>query len=319
MSGLTAAGRELLGTRGLPSQRGADLATAATFSASESSPVRRAAPGTVDPTRIYLEAIGKTRLLTADEEVALATRVERNDMSAKRRLTEANLRLVVSIAKRYMGRGIPLLDLIQEGNLGLIRAVEKFDYRRGTKFSTYATWWIRQAITRGIADQGRTMRIPVHMSDKMSSVSRVHRRLAVELGREPTLAEIAAETGFTVGKIDEISRIGAQPMSLETPVGDEGNSQLGDFIEDTTTVVPEHAVGEVLRNEQLARLLESLTKRERTVLELRFGLNGTRPCTLDEVGRRYGLTRERIRQIENTTLDKLRARRGALSLHECLD
>ena len=193
MSGLTAAGRELLGTRGLPSQRGADLATAATFSASESSPVRRAAPGTVDPTRIYLEAIGKTRLLTADEEVALATRVERNDMSAKRRLTEANLRLVVSIAKRYMGRGIPLLDLIQEGNLGLIRAVEKFDYRRGTKFSTYATWWIRQAITRGIADQGRTMRIPVHMSDKMSSVSRVHRRLAVELGREPTLAEIAAE------------------------------------------------------------------------------------------------------------------------------
>jgi RNA polymerase primary sigma factor len=319
VSGLTATGRELLGTHGLPLRLEPEPAMEKTPGASEAAPTHQTATATVDPVRVYLKAIGTTRLLTAEEEVVLAERIEQRDMAAKRRLTEANLRLVVSIAKHYMGRGIPFLDLIQEGNLGLIRAVEKFDYRRGTKFSTYATWWIRQAISRGIADQGRTMRLPVHMSDKMSSVSRVRRRLAIELGREPTVAEIAAETGFTVDKVDEIDRVGAQPMSLETPVGDEGNSQLGDFIEDRTAVGPEEAVDEVLRGQQLAQLLQSLPQRERTVLELRFGLKGTRPCTLDEVGQRYGLTRERIRQIENKTLDELRTRRDSLGLRECFD
>ena len=319
MSSLTAAGRELVGTRSLPVRLEPDPATAATDGEPDRAPIRSTAAATVDAMRVYLQAIGATRLLTAEEEVALAMRIERRDMAAKRRLTEANLRLVVSIAKHYRGRGIPLLDLIQEGNLGLIRATEKFDYRRGIKFSTYATWWIRQAITRGIADQGRTMRIPVHMNDKMHSVSRVRLQLALELGREPTVAEIAAETGFTAGKVNEIAKIDAQPMSLDTPVGDEGNSQLGDFIEDTNAVPPLEAVSQVLRDEQLVRLLDSLTQRERMVIELRFGLRGAHPYTLDEIGQKYGLTRERIRQIENKTLDKLRHCRGAPGLHECLD
>jgi RNA polymerase primary sigma factor len=316
VSVLTAVGRNLLGSRGGPVRLEAEHESRATTDEPDAKPHAAAA---VDPMRAYLGAIGTTRLLSAEEEVALAKRIELRDMAARRRMTEANLRLVVSIAKRYTGRGIPLLDLIQEGNLGLIHAVEKFDYRRGTKFSTYATWWIRQAITRGIADQGRTMRLPVHMHDKMTTVSRVRRRLALELGREASAVEIAAETGFTVGKVDEITKVATQTVSLETPVGDEGNAQLGDFIEDTTTTPPEEAVGEVLRNEQLARLLDCLTRRERTVIELRFGLKGVPPCTLDEVGEKYGLTRERIRQIEKMTLDKLRSCHNAPGLLECLD
>jgi RNA polymerase primary sigma factor len=272
-----------------------------------------------DAVRPYLDAIATVTLLTADEEVALAKRIERRDMVAKRRLIEANLRLVVSIARHYAGRGMSFLDLIQECNLGLIRAVEKFDHRRGNKFSTYATWWIRQAITRGIADQGRSIRIPVHMTDKMSSVSRVQRQLALELGREPTVDEIAAETGFAPRKVHQILKVSQQPLSLETPIGDENNSQLADFIEDRQAASPLEATCQVMRNEQLTALLGSLTGRERAVIELRFGLAGERPRTLDEVGQRFGLTRERIRQIEKKTLAKLASYRDARPLRECLD
>ena len=274
---------------------------------------------TNDPVRMYLKEIGKVPLLTAEEEVSLAKRVERRDMEAKRRLIESNLRLVVSIAKRYVGRGMLFLDLIQEGNLGLIRAVEKFDYRKGFKFSTYATWWIRQAITRAIADQARTIRIPVHMVETINRLVRVQRQLLQDIGREPTPEEIAAEMGTTPAKVRDILKISQEPVSLETPIGEEEDSQLGDFIEDEDAAMPVEAVSDIMQNEELDRVLGTLTHRERKVIELRFGLKGEHPRTLEEVGQRFGVTRERIRQIEAKTLAKLKAYRDAQRLRDFLD
>jgi RNA polymerase primary sigma factor len=245
-----------------------------------------------DPVRMYFREMGKVPLLTGEQEVSLARRIERGDMNAKSKLIEANLRLVVSIAKRHVGRGMPLLDLIQEGNLGLIRAVEKFDYRRGFKFSTYATWWIRQAITRALADQARTIRIPVHMVETINKLIRVQRQLLQDTGREPTAEEIAAEMGTTADKVREIRKISQEPTSLHMPVGDEGDAQLGDFIEDKDSVSPADEVGEIAQQEELAGVLELLTQRERQVLELRFGLKGEHPRTLEEVGQKFGVTRE---------------------------
>jgi RNA polymerase primary sigma factor len=259
-----------------------------------------------DPVRMYLGEIGRTPLLTAAQEVSLAKRIERHDMDAKRLMVEANLRLVVSIAKRYMWSNLSLLDLVQEGNLGLMRAVEKFDYRKGYKFSTYATWWIRQAIGRATANQSRTIRIPVHVNDTINRLIRVQRGLERELGREPTAAEIAAEMEITAGRVREILKISQEPVSLERPIGEEGDSQLGDFIADDDATEPLEAVGEVLRVEELDRVLGTLTDRERQVLELRFGLRGQSPRTLEEIGERFALTRERIRQIEVKGLAKLR-------------
>jgi RNA polymerase primary sigma factor len=274
---------------------------------------------TSDPVRLYLKQIGRAPLLTADQEVSLARRIERRDLAAKRQLIEANLRLVVATAKRYLGRGLPLLDLIQEGNLGLIRAVEKFDYRRGFKFSTYATWWIRQAVSRAVADQARTIRIPVHMVDKMSSVWRTQRYLTLELGREPTPEEIATEMETTAQQIREIIKMSQEPVSLEKPVGQEQDAQLGDFIEDRDAVAPLEAVTEILQEEELGQILATLTSRERRIMELRFGLGGEQPGTLGEVGQVFGLTRERIRQIEAKTLAKLASYREAARLREFLD
>ncbi len=267
-----------------------------------------------DSVRLYFGEMGKVPLLTAVQEVSLAKRIERNDMEAKRQLIEANLRLVVSIAKRHMGRGMPLLDLIQEGNLGLIRAVEKFDYRKGFKFSTYATWWIRQAITRALADQARTIRIPVHMVETINKLIRVQRQLLQDIGREPTPEEIAAEMGTTPNKVREILKISQEPTSLHTPVGDEGDSLLGDFIEDKDATSPAEEVGELVQHEQLGLVLDLLTRRERRIIELRFGLKGEQPRTLEEVGQRFGVTRERIRQIEAKTLAKLKSYRAAQGL-----
>jgi RNA polymerase primary sigma factor len=269
---------------------------------------------TSDPVRAYLTEIGKVPLLTAAEEVSLAKRIERKDMAAKRKLIEANLRLVVSIAKRYVGRGMLFLDLIQEGNLGLMRAVEKFDYRRGFKFSTYATWWIRQAITRAIANQARTIRVPAHMVEQIGRLLRVQRQLISETGREPTPEEIAAEMATTPANVREIMRISQDPVSLEAPIGEEKDSQLGDFIEDEAAVAPVEAVGAVLQKEALGSVLSALTYRERKIMELRFGLGDGRPRTLQEVGGRFGVTRERIRQIEAKTLTKLRSNRDSLPL-----
>jgi RNA polymerase primary sigma factor len=274
---------------------------------------------TNDPVRMYLKEIGKVPLLSADQEVALAKRIERKDMAAKRKLIESNLRLVVSIAKRYVGRGMLFLDLIQEGNLGLIRAVEKFDYRKGYKFSTYATWWIRQAITRAIADQARTIRIPVHMVETINRLIRVQRQLLQDIGREPTPEEIAAEMGITPQKVRDILKISQEPVSLETPVGEEDDSQLGDFIEDQDAAVPVEAVSEIMQKEALGHVLGTLTHRERKVIELRFGLKGEHPKTLEEVGQKFGVTRERIRQIEAKTLAKLKAYREAQRLRDFLD
>ncbi len=274
---------------------------------------------TNDPVRMYLKEIGKVPLLTAVEEVALAKRIERHDMEAKRKLIEANLRLVVSIAKRHVGRGVSFLDLIQEGNLGLIRAVEKFDYRKGYKFSTYATWWIRQVITRAIADQARTIRIPVHMVDATNRFIRVQRQLLQDIGREPTREEIAAEMGTTPQKVREILKISQEPVSLATPIGEEGDSQLGDFIEDKHAVKPVEAVTEIMQEEKLNQVLSTLTHRERKVIELRFGLKGEHPRMLEEVGQKFGLTRERIRQIEAQTLAKLKAYRDSQRLRDFLD
>jgi RNA polymerase primary sigma factor len=272
-----------------------------------------------DPVRMYLREIGKVPLLTAEQEVSLAKRIERGDMEAKNQLIQANLRLVVSIARRYANRGLTLLDLIQEGNLGLIRAVEKFDYRRGFKFSTYATWWIRQAVSRALADQARTIRIPVHMVETINKLIRVQRQLLQDLGREPTPEEIATDMGLTPDKVREIQKISQEPVSLENPVGDEGDSQLGDFIEDDQAVAPSDAVGELMQGEDLSRVLELLTSRERRVLEMRYGLTDGRPHTLEEVGVQFGVTRERIRQIEAKTLAKLRAYREARSLRDFVE
>ncbi|MDX8364200.1 RNA polymerase sigma factor RpoD [Cytobacillus sp. Hm23] len=259
-----------------------------------------------DPVRMYLKEIGRVDLLSAKDEISLAKRIEQGDEEAKRRLAEANLRLVVSIAKRYVGRGMLFLDLIQEGNMGLIKAVEKFDYEKGYKFSTYATWWIRQAITRAIADQARTIRIPVHMVETINKLIRVQRQLLQDLGREPTPEEIAEDMDLTPDKVREIQKIAQEPVSLETPIGEEDDSHLGDFIEDQDATSPsEHAAYELLK-EQLEDVLDTLTDREENVLRLRFGLDDGRTRTLEEVGKVFGVTRERIRQIEAKALRKLR-------------
>lgn len=272
-----------------------------------------------DPVRMYLKEIGKVPLLSADEEIDLAKRMERGDSDAKRRLAEANLRLVVSIAKRYVGRGMLFLDLIQEGNLGLIKAVEKFDYRKGYKFSTYATWWIRQAITRAIADQARTIRIPVHMVETINKLIRVSRQLLQELGREPSPEEIAKEMGMSEDKVREIMKISQEPVSLETPIGEEEDSHLGDFIPDDDAPAPAEAAAFTLLKEQLIDVLDTLTPREEKVLRLRFGLDDGRARTLEEVGKEFNVTRERIRQIEAKALRKLRHPSRSKKLKDYLD
>ena len=272
-----------------------------------------------DPVRMYLKEIGKVNLLTADEEIELAKRMEEGDEDAKKRLAEANLRLVVSIAKRYVGRGMLFLDLIQEGNLGLIKAVEKFDYRKGYKFSTYATWWIRQAITRAIADQARTIRIPVHMVETINKLIRVSRQLLQELGREPTPEEIAKEMDMSVDLVREILKISQEPVSLETPIGEEEDSHLGDFIQDDNVPVPADAAAFTLLKEQLVEVLSTLTDREQKVLRLRFGLDDGRARTLEEVGKEFNVTRERIRQIEAKALRKLRHPSRSRKLKDYLD
>ena len=272
-----------------------------------------------DPVRMYLKEIGKVPLLTAEEEIALAKRMEAGDEDAKKRLAEANLRLVVSIAKRYVGRGMLFLDLIQEGNLGLIKAVEKFDYRKGFKFSTYATWWIRQAITRAIADQARTIRIPVHMVETINKLVRVSRQLLQELGREPTPEEIADKMDIPVERVREIIKISQEPVSLETPIGEEEDSHLGDFIQDDNVPVPADAAAFTLLKEQLHEVLGTLTEREQKVLRLRFGLDDGRARTLEEVGKEFNVTRERIRQIEAKALRKLRHPSRSRKLKDYLD
>jgi RNA polymerase primary sigma factor len=270
----------------------------------------------LDSLRLYLRSIGQVELLTAAQEVDLAKRIERGDMLAKRQMVEANLRLVVSIAKGYLGRGLSFLDLIQEGSLGLIRAVEKFDYRRGYKFSTYATWWIRQAVTRAIADKARTIRIPVHMVEKLNRVTHVERQLVQSLGREPEPEEIAAELRWPLEEVREILRVSQLPVSLEKPVGDEDESSLGDFVPDEEVAEPFEEASEHLQREGVRRALDALPERERQVIELRYGLSGLEPLTLEEVGRTFGVTRERIRQIETNTLKKLRALPEAQMLRE---
>ncbi len=272
-----------------------------------------------DPVRMYLKEIGRVPLLTAEEEIFLAKRMEEGDEEAQKRLAEANLRLVVSIAKRYVGRGMLFLDLIQEGNLGLIKAVEKFDYNKGYKFSTYATWWIRQAITRAIADQARTIRIPVHMVETINKLIRVSRQLLQQLGREPAPEEIAKEMEITVDRVREIMKIAQEPVSLETPIGEEEDSHLGDFIEDQDAPAPAEAASFMLLKEQLEEVLSTLTPREMKVLRLRFGLDDGRARTLEEVGQNFGVTRERIRQIEAKALRKLRHPSRSRKLKDFLD
>ena len=272
-----------------------------------------------DPVRMYLKEIGKVPLLSADEEIELAKRMEEGDEDAKHRLSEANLRLVVSIAKRYVGRGMLFLDLIQEGNLGLIKAVEKFDYRKGYKFSTYATWWIRQAITRAIADQARTIRIPVHMVETINKLIRVSRQLLQEYGREPLPEEIAEEMGISEDKVREIIKIAQEPVSLETPIGEEEDSHLGDFIPDDDAPAPAEAAAYTLLKEQLMSVLSTLTPREEMVLKLRFGLEDGRARTLEEVGKEFKVTRERIRQIEAKALRKLRHPSRSRKLKDSID
>ncbi len=270
----------------------------------------------LDSLRLYLSAIGRVPLLSAEEEVCLAKRIERGEVAAKQQMIEANLRLVVSIAKGYLGRGMNLLDLIQEGSLGLIRAVEKFDYRRGYKFSTYATWWIRQAVTRSIADKGRTIRIPVHMNERLNKVVYTERMLIQRLGRDPSPAEIAAEVEYPVSEVREVLRMAQQPISLEKPIGDEDDSALADFIEDATAASPFEVAAEALRRQSVGRVLATLPRREREVLEMRYGITGDRVRTLDEVGRAFNITRERVRQIESRTLKKLQTSPEAQELRE---
>jgi RNA polymerase primary sigma factor len=309
-------GIDVVDADGRPAKSEASSVEANAAAASEPRPDQAASKKveidlTVEPSldslRLYLRSIGRVALLTAEQEVALAKRIERGDMVAKQRMIEANLRLVVSIAKSYLGRGLTFLDLIQEGSMGLIRAVEKFDYRRGYKFSTYATWWIRQAVTRAIADKGRTIRIPVHMVEKLNKVVHVERQLVQQLGREPTSEEIAAELETNVREVRDVLRMAQQPVSLEKPIGEEEESELGDFVEDQTAESPFELASERLRRENLRRALAALPEREREVIEMRFGLTGERPYTLEEVGRAFNVTRERIRQIENHTLKKLEA------------
>jgi len=304
----------VVGADGRPAKSEAETVEAGAKHASESDGETRkkvevdlTVEPSLDSLRLYLRSIGRVSLLTAEQEVMLARRIERGDMQAKQQMIEANLRLVVSIAKSYLGRGLTFLDLIQEGSMGLIRAVEKFDYRRGYKFSTYATWWIRQAVTRAIADKGRTIRIPVHMVEKLNKVVHVERQLIQQLGREPTPEEIAAELETTVREVRDVLRMAQQPISLEKPVGEEDDSALGDFVEDQTAESPFELAAERLRRENLRRALAALPEREREVIEMRFGLTGERPYTLEEVGRAFNVTRERIRQIENHTLKKLEA------------
>lgn len=272
-----------------------------------------------DPVRMYLKEIGKVPLLSSDDEIELAKKIELGDEDARERLTEANLRLVVSIAKRYVGRGMQFLDLIQEGNLGLIKAVEKFDYRKGYKFSTYATWWIRQAITRAIADQARTIRIPVHMVETINRLVRVSRQLLQELGREPSPEEVASRVDMPVERVREIMKVSQEPVSLETPIGEEEDSHLGDFIQDDQVAVPADAATFTMLHEQLMEVLDTLTEREQKVLRLRFGLDDGRPRTLEEVGREFNVTRERIRQIEAKALRKLRHPSRSKKLKDYLD
>ena len=275
--------------------------------------------GMDDPVRMYLKEIGKVPLLTAEEEIELAKKIELGDEEAKQKLAEANLRLVVSIAKRYVGRGMLFLDLIQEGNLGLIKAVDKFDYRKGYKFRTYATWWIRQAITRAIADQARTIRIPVHMVETINKIMRVSRQLVQELGREPSAEEIAKKLDMPVEKVREIIKIAQEPVSLETPIGEEEDSHLGDFIQDDNVPVPAEAAAYTMLKEQIGEVLTSLTPREQLVLRLRFGLDDGRSRTLEEVGKEFNVTRERIRQIEAKSLRKLRHPSRSKKLKDYLD
>jgi RNA polymerase primary sigma factor len=270
----------------------------------------------LDSLRLYLRSIGRVPLLSAEEEVALAKRIERGDVAAKQHMVEANLRLVVSIAKGYVGRGLTLLDLIQEGSLGLIRAVEKFDHRRGYKFSTYATWWIRQAVTRSLADKGRTIRIPVHMVERLNKLIHAERRLIQQLGREPNPAELAEELECTVREVRDVMRITQQPISLEKPVGEEDDSSLADFVEDATAESPFEVASEALRRENVTRVLACLPRREREVIEMRYGIVGGRSRTLEEVGRAFNITRERVRQIENRTLKKLQTLPDAQPLRE---
>ncbi|WP_333649810.1 RNA polymerase sigma factor RpoD [Lacrimispora sp.] len=272
-----------------------------------------------DPVRMYLKEIGKVPLLSSEDEIEFAKNIELGDENAKQSLTEANLRLVVSIAKRYVGRGMQFLDLIQEGNLGLIKAVEKFDYRKGYKFSTYATWWIRQAITRAIADQARTIRIPVHMVETINRLVRVSRQLLQELGREPVPEEIAARANMPVERVREIMKVSQEPVSLETPIGEEEDSHLGDFIQDEQVMVPADAATFTMLHEQLMEVLDTLTEREQKVLKLRFGLDDGRPRTLEEVGKEFNVTRERIRQIEAKALRKLRHPSRSKKLKDYLD
>jgi len=277
------------------------------------------AGGTEDAVRLYLQRIGRVPLITRDDEVRLARRIEQNDMAAKNALIEANLRLVVSIAKRYQGRGLTLLDLIQEGNMGLIRAVEKFDWRRGFKFSTYATWWIRQAMTRALADQSRTIRIPVHMVERMNRVHGARRELAQQLERDPTTAEIAARLELSEDKVDYLLKLGQDPVSLETPVGGDETAELADFIADDAADRPLEVVARELRDSDVRTVLESLPPRERAVIELRYGLGEVGPLTLEEIGKEVGLTRERVRQIEVQTLHMLRDSGRAASLRDTMD
>ena len=271
---------------------------------------------TTDSLQLFLKDIGKVRLLTAQEEVELAKRIERGDLDAKQKMVESNLRLVVSIAKNYRNQGLPFLDLIQEGTLGLVRAAEKFDYRKGFKFSTYATWWIRQAIARALADKARTIRIPVHVVEKLNKIGRAERKLVTELGREPTPEEIADVTGIDPEEVDSIKRSAQAPVSLEKPVGDEEESEFGHFLTDDTALLPDELAEIELRKATLVRILETLSHRERRVLELRYGLNGEHPRTLDEVGRTFNVTRERIRQIENQSLKKLQSLAEAQKLRD---
>ncbi|MBA3437069.1 MAG: sigma-70 family RNA polymerase sigma factor [Thermoleophilaceae bacterium] len=306
---LVESGIDVVSTDGKPASASADGAQPQVADGRPTGPKKPEIDLTVEPSldslRLYLRSIGRVDLLTANEEVCLAKRIERGDMAAKTQMVEANLRLVVSIAKGYLGRGLSFLDLIQEGSLGLIRAVEKFDYRRGYKFSTYATWWIRQAVTRAIADKARTIRIPVHMVEKLNKVVHVERQLVQEYGREPTADEIARELGWTAREVKDILRVALLPVSLEKPIGAEEDSELGDLVEDELAESPFDSASENLRRENVSYALDALSQREREVIEMRYGLKGHQARTLEEVGRAFGVTRERIRQIENNTLKKL--------------